>query len=267
MDNKKVALLVCSCDYYSDCWEPIICSFKKYWPDCEYDTLIVSNHKDADIPGVKIIKVGDHKGWASDTLKAVEMTDYDYYIYFQEDYWLNKRVDNEAIKAHVQHCIENHVDYLKIEPDRPKCDQYRIGDSDYCKNPLNKRYTMDSAVAIWDRNLFKKICVPGHTGWDFEYKIIDYIKENHIEINSEVLHSTVIRSKGITMIPANGIQRGKWTPAGVEFLKENGFDELLKTRKTQNKFYSWCYKRLPEKGILRYAKMAFLRLLRWLKIN
>ena len=109
--------------------------------------------------------------------------------------------------------------------------------------------------------------MPGHTGWDFEYKIIGYIKENHIEINSEVLHSSVIYSKGITMIPANGIQRGKWTPAGVEFLKENGFEELLKTRKTQNKFYSWCYYKLPGKGILRYPKLAFLRLLRWMKIN
>ena len=227
MNNKKVAVLICSCDYYSDCWEPIMCSFRKYWPDCEYDVLIVSNHKDVTVQGAKVILVGDHKGWASDTLKTVTMTDYDYYIYFQEDYWLNKRVDNEAIKAHVQHCIENHVDYLKIEPDRPKCDQYRIGESDYCKNPLNKRYTMDS----------------------------------------EVLHSTVIRSKGITMIPANGIQRGKWTPAGVVFLRENGFDELLKTRKTQNKFYSWCYYKLPGKGILRYPKLAFLRLLRWLKIN
>ena len=267
MNNKKVAVLICSCDYYSDCWEPIMCSFRKYWPDCEYDVLIVSNHKDVTVQGAKVILVGDHKGWASDTLKAVTLTDYDYYIYFQEDYWLNKRVDNEAIKAHVQHCFDTGVEYLKIEPDRPKCDQYRIGDTDYCKNPLDKKYTINSAVAIWARGLFPKVCVPGYTGWDFEYKIIGYLKENNIVVNSEVLHSSVIRSKGITMIPANGIQRGKWTPAGVEFLKENGFDELLKTRKTQNKFYSWCYKHLPGKGVFYYPKMGFLRLLRYLKIN
>lgn len=264
---KKVAVLICSCDYYSDCWKPIICSFNKYWPDCEYDKLIVSNHKDEIIPGARIIKVGDHHGWASDTLKAVEMTDYDYYIYFQEDFWLNKKVDNNAIKTHIQHCIDNNVEYLKIEPDRPKCDQYRIGDSDYCKNPLDYRYTINTAVAIWRRDLFSKVCVPGYTGWDFEYKIIGYLKKHNIVINSEVLHSSVIVSKGITMIPANGIQRGKWTPAGVEFLKENGFDDLLLTRKTQNKFYSWCYQKLPGKGIFRYPKLAFLRILRYLKIN
>ncbi len=265
--TTRVAVLICSCDYYSDCWRPIIKSFDKYWPDCEYDKLIVSNHKDESIPGAIIIKVGDHHGWASDTLKAVMMTEYDYYIYFQEDYWLNKPVDNEAIKSHIQHCVDNKVEYLKIEPDRPKCDVYRIGESDYCKNPLNKRYTINSAVAIWDRNLFSKVCVPGYTGWDFEYKIIDYLKNNHIDINSEVLHSSVIVSKGITMIPANGIQRGKWTPAGVEFLKENGFEDLISSRKIQNRFYAWCYQNLPGKGIMHYPKMAFLRILRYLRIN
>lgn len=267
MNSQRVAVLICSCDYYSDCWEPIMCSFRKYWPDCEYDVLIVSNHKNVSVAGAKVICVGDHQGWASDTLKAVTMTDYDYYIYFQEDYWLNKRVDNEAIKAHIQHCIDNCVEYLKIEPDRPKCDQFRIGESDYCKNPLNKRYTINSAVAIWAKGLFEKVCVPGWTGWDFEYKIIGFLRENKIEINSEVLHSSVIISKGITMIPANGIQRGKWTPAGVEFLKENGFDELLRTRKIQNRFYSWCYRYLPGNGFLHFPKMAFLRLLRFLNIN
>ena len=111
----KVAILICSCDYYSECWKPIIHSFGLFWPDCEYDKLIVSNHKDETVPGAKIIKVGDHKGWASDTLKAVEMTDYDYYIYFQEDYWLNKTVDNDAIKKHIQHCVDDNVEYLKIQ--------------------------------------------------------------------------------------------------------------------------------------------------------
>lgn len=259
---SKVAILICSCDYYSDCWLPIIHSFNKYWPDCEYDKLIVSNHKDADIPGVQIIKVGDHKGWAADTLKAVAMTEYDYYIYFQEDYFLARVVENDCIKQHIQHCIENNVEYLKIQPSRPLNDRYRIGGSDYCENPLQKKYDINTTVAIWRRSLFDKVCVPGHTGWDFEYKIIDYIKENNIKIHSEALHSSVINEKGITLIRANAIQRGKWTPAGKKYLIENGFDELLRTRKSQNAFYAWCYDNIPEKYGFFYPKMAILRVLR-----
>lgn len=263
----KIALLICSCDFYSDCWAPMFHSLDKYWPDCPYDKLLVSNHQDADFPGVKVIRVGDHKGWASDTLKAVTMTDYDYYIYFQEDYWLNKKVDNDAIKAHVQHCIDNGVDYMKLQRDYPNRDNLRIGETDYCRNPLDIKYSINTASAIWKRDLFSKVLIPGFTGWDFEYKIVKYIQENHIKITSEVIYSTQIESEGISFIPANGVQRGKWTPAGVAFLKDNGFENLLETRRTQNRFYSWCYLKLPGHGILKYPRLALLRFLRWLKIN
>ena len=265
---SRVAILICSCDYYSECWEPIICSFDKFWPDCEYDKLIVSNHKNEIIPGAKLVMVGDHKGWASDTLKAVELTDYDYYIYFQEDYWINRRVDNQAIKQHIKHCEANGVEYLKIWQDLIKRDKFRIGNSDYCKNPLDQRYAINTAVAIWRRDLFPKVCLPGDTGWDFEYKIVDYIKENHIEIKSEVLHSSVAISKGITMIPGNGIQRGKWTRAVVKFLKENGFDDLIDKRKTQGPIYGWVACKMNYRNIFTYYSIAaILHLLKKLKID
>ena len=263
----RVAILICSCDYYSDCWNPILYSFQKYWPECGYDKLIVSNHKDANYPDAKVIKVGDHKGWASDTLKAIEATDYDYYIYFQEDYWLNQRVNDAAIQHHVQHCVENGIDYLKIQRDYPNRDNLQIGSSCYCFNPIDIKYSINTAAAIWKRDLFKKVLIPGFTGWDFEYKIVGYIKRNHISIKSEVIHSSLINTQGVSFIPANGVQRGKWTPAGVAFLKENGFDYLIANRKSQNKFYSWCYNFLPGKGLLKYPKRLFLRFLRWLNIN
>lgn len=260
----NVALLICSCDYYSECWEPIICSMKKYWPDCEYPKLIVSNHKEWNTEDAQIIKVGDHKGWASDTLKAISMTDFDYYIYFQEDYFLNKPVDNEAIKAHVQHCVDNHVDYLKISPDAgaPQCDSNRIGSSDYCENPLTKKYAINTIIAIWHRDVFKKICVPGYTGWDFEYKIIQYIRDNRIKLRSETLHTSVAYSKGITTIPGNGIQRGKWTRAGAAFLKENGFEQLIIQRPVQGRIYSYIYRHIPKTRFFRLFILAILKLMR-----
>lgn len=245
----------------------MVYSIKKFWPDCEYPIYIVSNHKDWVTDDAIIVKVGDHKGWANDTRKAVSLTDCDFYIYFQEDYFLNSTVDNEAIKNHVQRCVDNQIDYLKIQPDAPNVDQYRIGNSDYCKNPLNKKYTINTAIAIWHRSLFEKVCVPGFTGWDFEYKIIDYIKQNGIEINSEALYSSIVRAKGMTTIIGNAIQRGKWTPAGVNFLKENGFEDLISKRKIQNRFYSFVYLHGPKNKYLKYGHLAFLRLLRYLKIN
>lgn len=267
MNNIKVAVLICSCDYYSDCWEPIIYSFDKYWPDCEYPKYIVANHKKANLHNTVVINVGDHKGWGADTNRAIQEIDCDYLIYFQEDYFLAQKVDNDAIKAHISYMHERELDYLKISYDGINCDKHRIDDSDYCINPINRKYSVNTAVAVWKKCLLEKLAIPGYTGWDFEYKILDFIQENKIAIKSETLLSTIIPLKGLTMIPGFAVQRGKWTPAGVEFLKANGFEELLKTRKIQNKFYSCCYLYLPSKGVFKYPYRLILRILRHFGIN
>lgn len=264
----KVGILICSCDYYKECWEPIIYSFDKYWPNCEYKKYIVSNFADATLPNTEIIKVGEHKGWASDTLKAVGQIDCDYLIYFQEDYFLNKPVDNDAIKAHVEHCFREKVDYLKIEPDAPVRDKYRIGDSDYCSNPPDQRYAINTAIAIWSKSLFSKICIPGQTGWDFERKINPYVRKQFPELKSEMLHTSVIVSKGITTITSNAIVRGKWTKAGVEFLKENGFEHLISNRPQMGKFYTWLDGITPHHNkYLRIPFWAVLKLLNFFHLN
>ena len=262
----KVGILICSCDYYSDCWEPMIYSLEKFWPDCEYPKFIVANHKTANLPKTTVLNVGDHKGWASDTKKAVRMTDCDFFIYFQEDYFLEKKVNNDAIKKHIQHCEETGVEYLKIQKDIFNNDKDRIGNSDYCLNPINQKYRINTATAIWKRDLFDKVLRDGDTGWDFEYTITPWILKNNIQFKSEMLLSNLYDTKGITMIRGNAIQRGKWTPAGVKFLMDNGFEVLVGTRKIQNSLYSQIYS-LEVKGFLRVIKLVILRIMRKVGLN
>lgn len=264
---NKVGILICSCDYYKECWKPIIYSFDKYWPDCKYTKYIVSNHESEELPNTVFVKVGDHKGWANDTKKALKSIECDFLIYFQEDYFLGCPVNNDAIESHIQYCIDNNVDYLKISDDRMFRDGSRIDNSDYCWNEPNVRYSINTAVAIWRKELLVKLCVDNFTGWDFERKIIPYIKENGISFDSRIIHSSVLETKGISTIPGNAIQRGMWTKSGVKFLKENGFDDLVKTRKEQGNLTFWLWSHSPRNRFLRLSVWAVIKIIRLLKIN
>lgn len=267
MIMAKVGILICSCDYYKECWEPMIYSLDKYWPDCEFHKYIVANNATAELPNTSIINVGAHRCWADDTKKAVEQIDCDYLIYFQEDYFLGHRVDNDMIKQHIQHCIDYNINYLKLSDDAMPRDNYRIENSDYCQNLPNIRYSIDTAIAIWDKKLLLELCVPGYTGWDFERKITSYIKHNNIEIRSEVLHYSVIREKGINSIFGNAIQRGMWTREGVKFLENNGFHDLIPLRKVQGELISWVIKITPKNRVLRLPFFAVVRILRKLNMD
>lgn len=266
---SNVAILITSCDAYQECWKPMIVSLDKYWPDCEYPRYIVTNFKeDYTLPNTKFIKVGDDKrSWCTLAKRGLEAIGADYVLFFQEDYWLAKKVNNKAIKAHVQYMEKNGVDYLKITKDVLR-DDLRIGDSDYCNNPLDIRYSFNTAMAIWRVDVIKKLLIEGWSGWEFERQIIPYIKEHNIKVNSQCLFSMAIPEKGLTDVKEGAIIRGVWTDSAVDFLTENGMEDIIPKRKKMGAVTKWLYLHSPgPNSPFRWPFWAALKVLKDLKVN
>ena len=40
--NKRCDVVILTCDSYSDIWEPFFKLKNKYWPDCKYDTYLIT---------------------------------------------------------------------------------------------------------------------------------------------------------------------------------------------------------------------------------
>lgn len=264
----KVAIMITSCDAYKDCWRPMSFSLKKSWPDCKYPKYLITNHDVMELVDTTVIPIGDDgKSWCTLAKRGLEAIDCDCVIFFQDDYWLDKTVNNEAIKRHVEYFEQNNLDYLKLDKDFLR-DEKRIENTDYCENPIDKRYTLNTAIAIWRKETMLKVLIEGWTGWDFERKIVPYLKENGINLNSQALHSSVLDEKGIYDIYEGAIYRGKWTNAAVEFLHVNGFDELITQRKQQGKLTTWISRHNPEPtSILRLPYWAALKILRDFNLN
>jgi hypothetical protein len=266
----KTAVLISSCDAFYDCWAPMIYSLKKYWPDCPFPIYFISNFNKIDDEKIKFINVGEDKGFASNLGFALNKIECDFIIYFQEDYFLINDVNTEAIQKHINHCIENNIGFLKMHGnDFLLRDNNRINDSDYCKNPIDVRYSINTSVAIWERETLAKLCVEDYSGWDWERNIISFIKKNGIEINSEMLHSSCYKEKGIISLPGGAVAKGNWTQNGVTFLRKYGFNEVIENRKVEGKFITRLggfYNRHP-KSVLRFPIVIVLRLLLKYKIN
>lgn len=265
---SKVAIMITSCDAYQECWKPIIYSFNKYWPDCEFPIYIVTNYKEMDLPNTTFVKVGDdHRSWCNLARMGMEAIPEEFVIYFQDDYWLDKRVNNEAIKKHVQYFEENGLDFLKIYDDMPR-DKDRVGNTDYCWNYPNIRYSINTAIAIWRKSTISKLMIKDWDGWMFERNIIPYIAEHRIELKSQTLHSSVVAEKGITTIHDNAIVRGVWNHSAVKFLKENGMEDILAKRDVLGPLNTWLYDHSPSpQSIWRYPFWGALKIMKMLKVN
>lgn len=229
MPNKAV-LLVSSCDYFSDCWEPFIHSFIKYWPDCKWPMYIISNNNDIPCPnGIQFIKVGEDKLFASNLKNAIKQIDSEYIIYLQEDYFLNMMVNNDAIEKHISYCIDHNIDYLRLGP--PYLNGHII-DNIYIQNSLRQKYALCLQAAIWKKDSLEKLLIEGWSGWDFEYRIQDYAIKNGIDLNILSLRNNT-KNIGINYVTGTAVRKGKWTLSGYKFLANEGFSDLLSRRKVE----------------------------------
>lgn len=259
MDN--VAIIVSSCDFFKDCWEPFILSVQKYWADCPYPIYILSNNDEIETPkGISFIKVGEDKMFASNLHAALNQIDEEYVIYLQEDYWLNRKVDNEAIAQHLKYAVENNIDYLRLT--FPYLDGDDVGDR-YKKHSLLQRYAICLQAAFWRKVTLIGLLREGDSGWDFEYKIQQHAIDAHLCINAIGLKPE-FSNTGINYVRGTAVRKGLWTIEGYQFLKDNGFTELLDKRGREGWFFGNI---IDNQGPLRPLCLATVKIMMKLKWN
>lgn len=259
----KAIIFITSCDLYKDCWEPIVYSFRKHWPDCPYPLYILSNYEGISNEEVIYLKVGKHLGWGSNAKKALKNIDCEYLFHFHEDYFLDCNVDTTAIEKHIFYCDVNKIDYLRLS--RPFRDNDQIEESGYCKDKIGKRYALCMQPCIWRKSVYESFCIEGWSCWDFERKINRYILAHKININAQVIHSRTFPQQGLYIVPGTGIRKGRWTREALRFLEENGFLKLIPLRKIEGPVTTFLMK--IDNKVLRYPRALLIRLIQKTGIN
>ena len=112
--NNKMAILVLSCDNYSDLWDDFFNLRDKFWPDCPFRWYVVTETKDYYREGVEVIKCGKELNWAGRFRKAVHSVDNPLIGVFLEDYYISGKIDNTRITSLVDLMMDKGVDYLDL---------------------------------------------------------------------------------------------------------------------------------------------------------
>ena len=258
---SKVAVIVNSCDAFNDCWEPFIHSMTKFWGDCTWPVYLISNFKEIECPqGFSFLKVGEDRKFASNLKYAIERVDAEYLIYLQEDYFLNKKVNQEALGKHIEYCIHNDIDYMRLGMPFIKGESVS---GIYTKNKLADKYALCLQAAIWKRKTLHSLLFEGWSGWDFEYKIQQYAIRERMKINILGINEEN-KCLGINYVTGTAVRKGKWTLGGYEFLKNEGFEDIIHKRRKEG----FCFFHLQEThGILRLPALAIVKIMKCFNWN
>jgi hypothetical protein len=165
---RDIAILVVSCDKYSDLWSPFFLCLRKYWPDCPYSIYLGSNCKTSGIENVHSITVGPDVDYSSNLLSMLQQVPHPWVIFWVEDRFVSELVDTANIRRLIDIARCKDADYFKLlaEPPLPLiAKSQELGEI-----PTRAKYRVSMTVALWKKSALMSMLRQGESAWDLEYQ-------------------------------------------------------------------------------------------------
>lgn len=239
----NMAVLIVSCDNYSDLWLPFITQFRKHWPECEYPVYLTCNQLSPRFDGIKTLAVGEDCSWSENLLRALASVKEDYVLLYIEDLLLYAPVRTEQlarILSWVAIAQPNHVRLTPSEsPTRPH--NNLVGEVE-----PGAPYRTSTILSLWKKEVLAKLLIPGENAWQFEI----------VGSSRSDAYPGFFTSYQTCFPIINGVIKGKWTRSAVKRLLAQGVPLALERRATMT-----AYETI--KHFLLIARSRLFQLLPW----
>jgi hypothetical protein len=170
MDQRKhtdYAILISSCDAYSDVWPYFVKCWDRFWPDCPYPAYLVSEELEFDHPTIGNIRLGHPAGWSDMLIEALAQIDSPNVIYLQEDYLLKGPTDMSELERLLRVFESERAAYLRLFP-WPSADEPLPDIGDVGSIHPTSAYRTSLQAAVWDKAVLEDLLESGESGRDFE---------------------------------------------------------------------------------------------------
>lgn len=215
--SQSFAILVLSCDKYSDVWPTFFKCFRENFPASDWPVYLGSNTKECHEPGVITILSGGDPDWSTSYKRILEQIPQRKLFVILEDLLLSSKVDENTLGTLVDFLFEkeaNHIRYWANPPPDLPTDNPLIGE---CAKGAPYRSTV---CGFWDRKYLLGLLIEGENPWNFE------IMGSYRTSYSNGFYATTSPLCGYQ----NMIEKGKWIPASVAWAKRNGVSLSIETR-------------------------------------
>jgi hypothetical protein len=166
--TNKIAVLVISCDKYSDLWEPCAKIFNKYWPDCPYDKYLASNTKEFEAYGFSPILAGDDKTWSQGLKNVLTKLQerYEYVFTLLEDYYFIDKLDNDYMTKMFDSFVLAEGNFLRLKKILwPKITYFN---EFFGETENYTPYRQTCVFTLWKISTLTKILKVEENAWEFE---------------------------------------------------------------------------------------------------
>lgn len=232
--SKELAILVYSCWKNSDMWQILMLLLKKYWSDCEYKIILLTDKyegkkEDYDFDDI----VALDSTWYNMIMAGIEKAGTEYVMLWMDDYLVCDYVNNKDIDRYVAAAKKYNAANIRLVESPTIIAETYEKDNEYNYYKPGTAYSFSTQVGIWNVQCLKKYIRREWSAWDFERK-------GSIEVKD--YEHPMLAPKEYSFPYEEGVRRGKWMDNGVRICKRNKIKIDFKKRKQMSNFeLAWIY--------------------------
>ena len=209
--NAECTVVVGSCDKYADLLGPFIALFRKFWPDCPFEVVLVTE-TDPHIEGFdRLVLTGVGKPWCTMLSEALERITTDFVLLLMDDYLLESRVDTSNILHRLDEAKRFGAASIRLNPNPPG--RKSVAGTDLLEMPKNVAYCVTCQASIWRHDFLLGLARQNKSAWELE-------RRGSFQVGNEPRPLLVAPTKEFPFIDA--VHKGHWEKFGVKCLADNG---------------------------------------------
>ena len=220
--NTDCTVVVGSCDKYADLLGPFIALFRKFWPDCPFEVVLVTE-SDPHIEGFnRTIACGGGMNWASRMERALGEVSTPAVLMLCDDYYLSAPVETEKILLRLGQMKSLNAVNLRLIPNPvPRSGNSKPADHELIEYRKNTAYCIATQAGFWDREFLKGLLHGKTSIWEFE-------RHGSFEVGEESRPLLVTPEKEFPFVDA--VHKGCWEKFGLAVCRANGIEPDLSVR-------------------------------------
>lgn len=236
--EQSTAILVLSCDKYSDVWNPFFQFFNKYWKNCPFPVYLGTNDTLFHFENVKQIFSHKNTTWSDELETILYQIPHKNIIIILEDYFIYDRVDNEELFRIIDVMEQQNAAYVKLGAFPKKYDElwpYKLL-SNYTKLGViekGAKYRLSLQTALWNKDVLLKLLNKKENPWQFE---LEASKRSNLLENPFLLvvadpKQTIVH--GPIPYYCTALSAGKWMRGAIRLCNKENIEVDLTVRSVE----------------------------------
>ena len=214
--NTECTVIVGSCDKYADVLKPFIALFRKFWPDCPFEVVLVTE-SDPHVSGFdRTIACGGGMNWASRMERALEEISSPAVLMLCDDYLLSSAVDTALVLLRLSQMRSLDAVNMRLIPNpEPKSGNARSAEFGLFEYRKDTAYCIATQAGFWNREFLKGLLLGKASIWEFE-------RHGSFQVGDEKRPLLVTPTKEFPFVDA--VHKGCWEDFGVAVCRANGIE-------------------------------------------